>query len=50
MSTVTRMPPAELQKMKDLALKGVWERMKADPQRGPVVKLLAEDLERFHKK
>ena len=49
-STVTRMPPAELQKMKDLALKGVWERMKADPQRGPVVKLLAEDLERFHKK
>jgi len=48
--TVTRMPPAELQKMKGLALKGVWERMKTDPQRGPVVKLLAEDLERFHKK
>ncbi|MBI2319258.1 MAG: TRAP transporter substrate-binding protein, partial [Betaproteobacteria bacterium] len=33
--TVTNMPAAELKKMKDLALKGVWERMKADPQKGP---------------
>jgi len=48
--TVTRMPAAELQKMKDLAFKGVWERMKADPARGPIVKLLAEDVERFNKK
>jgi len=48
--TVTRMPAAELQKMKDLAFKGVWERMKADAARGPVVKLLAEDVERFNKK
>ena len=48
--TVTTMPPAELQKMKDLALKGVWERMKADPQKGPIAKLLLEDLANFSKK
>ena len=48
--TVTNMPPAELQKMKDLARKGVWERMKADPQRGPIVKLLEEDVANFNKK
>jgi len=48
--TVTNMPPAEIQKMKDLALKGVWERMKADPQKGPIVKLLEEDVARFSKK
>jgi tripartite ATP-independent transporter DctP family solute receptor len=47
--TVTTMPPAELQKMKDLSKKGVWERYKADPQRGPMVKLLEEDAERFSK-
>ena len=49
-ATVTTMPPAELQKMKDLALKGVWETLKADPVRGPLVKLLSEDLARFNKK
>lgn len=48
--TVTNMPAAELQKMKDLARKGVWERMKNDPQRGPIVKLLEEDVARFNKK
>jgi len=48
--TVTNMPPAELQKMKDLALKGVWERMKADPQKGPIAKLLLEDVANFNKK
>jgi tripartite ATP-independent transporter DctP family solute receptor len=48
--TVTILPPAELQKMKDLALKGVWEAMKADPVRGPIVKLLQEDVARFQKK
>jgi TRAP-type transport system periplasmic protein len=48
--TVTNMPPAELAKMKDLAYKGVWKRMAADPARGPVVKLLEEDVERFNGK
>jgi len=48
--TVTNMPAAEIQKMKDLARKGVWERMKADPQRGPMVKLLEEDVARFTKR
>ena len=47
--TVTDMPAAELQKMKDLTRKGVWERMKADPQKGPIVKLLEEDVARFSK-
>ena len=47
---VTDMPAAEIQKMKDLASKGVWEAMKADPQRGPIVKMLAEDVARFNKK
>jgi C4-dicarboxylate-binding protein DctP len=48
--TVTDMPKAEIQKMKDLALKGVWERMKADPQKGPIAKLLLEDVANFNKK
>jgi TRAP-type C4-dicarboxylate transport system substrate-binding protein len=48
--TVTAMPAAEVQKMKELARNGVWERMKADPQRGPTVRLLEEDLARFNKK
>jgi len=48
--TVTNMPAAELQKMKELASKGVWEAMKADPQRGPIVKMLSEDVARFTKK
>jgi TRAP-type C4-dicarboxylate transport system substrate-binding protein len=47
---VTDMPASEIQKMKDLAGKGVWEAMKADPQRGPIVKMLAEDVARFNKK
>ncbi|MBI2317627.1 MAG: TRAP transporter substrate-binding protein [Betaproteobacteria bacterium] len=47
--TVTNMPAAELQKMKELAMKGVWERMKNDPQKGPIVKLLEEDVVRFNK-
>jgi TRAP-type C4-dicarboxylate transport system substrate-binding protein len=47
--TVTTFPAAELQKMKDLASKGVWERMKKDPQRGPTVQLLEEDVARFSK-
>jgi TRAP-type transport system periplasmic protein len=47
--TVTTMPAAELQKMKDLTRKGVWERFKQDPQKGPVVKLLEEDVARFNK-
>ena len=46
--TVTNMPPAEIQKMKDLA-KGVWNKMRNDPQKGPIVKLLEEDAARFNK-
>jgi len=47
--TVTNMPPAELQKMKDLARKGIWERMKSDARDGPLLKLLEEDIARFNK-
>jgi TRAP-type C4-dicarboxylate transport system substrate-binding protein len=49
-AVVTNMPPAELEKMKDLTRKGVWEAMKADPQRGPIVKLLSEDVAKFQQK
>jgi tripartite ATP-independent transporter DctP family solute receptor len=45
--TVTAMPAEELQKMKQLTRNGVWERMKADPQRGAIVRLLEEDVARF---
>jgi C4-dicarboxylate-binding protein DctP len=48
--TVTTMPPAELARMKELAYKGVWKRMAADPARGPVVKLLEEDVARYNGK
>jgi tripartite ATP-independent transporter DctP family solute receptor len=48
--TVTAMPAAELQKMKELAQKGVWQRLKQDPQRGPMVTLLEQDVARFNKK
>jgi len=47
---VTTMPPAELARMKELAYKGVWKRMAADPARGPVVKLLEEDVARYNGK
>jgi TRAP-type C4-dicarboxylate transport system substrate-binding protein len=47
--TVTDMPAAELQKMKDLAKKGVWVRIKKDPRMTSMVKLLEEDLARFKK-
>jgi TRAP-type C4-dicarboxylate transport system substrate-binding protein len=47
---VSDMPPAELQKMKDLTRKGVWVRMANDPRMGSMVKLLKEDLARFEKK
>lgn len=48
-AVVTNMPPAELQKMKDLARAGVWQRMKSDPVRGPLIKVLEEDVARFTK-
>ena len=48
--SVTTLPAVELQKMKDLAQKGIWQRLKADPQRGPLVQLLEEDVARFSKK
>ncbi len=47
--TVTNMPAAELQKMKDLVRKGISERMKNDPKVGPMLKLLEEDIARFNK-
>ena len=47
--TVTNMPPAELQKMKDLARNGVWKRLAADPQKGPIVKLLEQDVASYDK-
>ncbi len=47
--TVTTFPADELQKMKELAQKGVWDRMKKDPQRGPIVQMLEEDVARFGK-
>ena len=47
--TVTSMPAAELQKMKEVVRKGIWERMKNDPQKGPLLKLLEEDVARFGK-
>lgn len=48
--TVTKMPPAEIQKMKDLVYKGVWEKVKNDPQKGPIVRLLQEDIAAFGNK
>jgi TRAP-type C4-dicarboxylate transport system substrate-binding protein len=47
--TVTQLPQAELQKMKALTRSGVWERLKNDPQRGPTVRLLEEDVARLGK-
>ena len=47
--TVIPMPPAELQKMKDLVRKGTWEKMKNDPKQGSMLKLLEEDVARFNK-
>lgn len=47
--TVKEMPKAELAKMKELNMKGVWERMRTDPVRGPMLKLLEEDVTRFTK-
>jgi tripartite ATP-independent transporter DctP family solute receptor len=46
-ATVTKLPAAELAKMKDLAQKGIWARMEADPKRGPLVKMLKEDAARY---
>ncbi len=48
-ATVTDLPPAEIQKMKD-AVKGVIQKLESDPQRGPIVKMLEEDAARFAKK
>jgi len=48
--SVTTMPPAEIQKMKDLAYKGVWENLKEDPKRGPIIRQLQEDVANFNKK
>jgi tripartite ATP-independent transporter DctP family solute receptor len=47
--TVTNMPPAEIEKMKDLVHKGIWVRMKNDPQKGPMMKLLEEDVANYNK-
>ena len=47
---VTTMPAAEIQKMKDAANKGVWQKMRSDPGKGPILKLLEEDVANFNKK
>ncbi|WP_161142711.1 TRAP transporter substrate-binding protein [Propylenella binzhouense] len=46
---VSEMPPAELQKMKDMAKAGVWARLAEDKRLGPTVEILKEDVERFNK-
>ena len=48
--TVTTLPAVEIQKMKDVALKGVWQKMRNDPAKGPILKLLEEDVANFNKK
>ncbi|MBI4293023.1 MAG: TRAP transporter substrate-binding protein [Betaproteobacteria bacterium] len=48
--TVTSMPAAEIQKMKAAANKGVWQKMRNDPGKGPILKLLEEDVANFNKK
>lgn len=45
--TIEKLPAAELARMRDLANKGVWSRLEADAQRGPLVKMLREDAARF---
>jgi len=47
--SVHDMPQAELQKMKDLARKGVWARTLKDPKVGPMLKQLQQDLAPFNK-
>ena len=48
--TVTRMPAEEIEKMKALAYKGVWETLKEDPKRGPIIRLMQEDLAALNRK
>jgi tripartite ATP-independent transporter DctP family solute receptor len=48
--TVSTLPAGELEKMKELGRNGIWQRMKSDAQRGPIVNLLEEDLARFSKR
>ena len=48
--TVTTLPAAELQKMKDIAFKGVWEKMRNDAEKGPMLKLLEADVANFNKR
>lgn len=48
--TVTNMPAAEVEKMRDLAYKGVWNALAEDPKRGPIIKMLREDVAAFSKK
>ena len=49
-TTVNELLPAEIQKLKDLTRKGIWARMKNDPKKSAMVKLLEEDVARFNKK
>jgi len=48
--TAATLPAAEIQKMRDAALKGVWEKMRSDPERGPMLKLLEADVANFNKR
>lgn len=45
--TIEKLAAPELAKMKDLASKGVWTRLEADAQRGPLVKMLRDDAARY---
>ncbi len=49
-ATTSRMPEAEIKKMKDLNYQGIWKKLRNDPQRGPMVKLLEEDIANYFKK
>ncbi len=48
-ANVKEMPPAELQKMKDLTRKGIWAKTLKDPKVGPMLKQLQQDLAPYNK-
>ncbi len=47
---VSTLAPAEIQKMKDAAAKGVWQKMLNDPEKGPMLKLLEQDVANYNKR
>ena len=42
--TVTDFPQSELDKMKQLNQDGIWKTIEKDPQKGPILKLLQQDI------